>query len=180
MSLRRKILSLAVISAVPLVLLAADQSAEKKPATVSVAEFAKMLAATSGNGRAPDARAAADALAARGVSLKDVSAPLSERTLAQILDAYGVRVKPTDSARAVSPARAEAALLLIGGALSTGRGSSEVGASVAPAPQTIEDCVTLPNHGQCVNCCKDLGLAANSCARTCQVINKPSPSEPLP
>lgn len=179
--MRSHIVALALISAMPLAALAAEKAAAKKPATISVGEFAKMLAVTAANGRAVDTRAETEALVSRGVPLGDLSAPLSERKLAQILDFYGVKVKATDSSLGVSARKAEAALALIGSAVSTGRGAPETGASVAPAPQTLDDCAKLKNPGMCVNCCKDLGLAANSCHRTCYQIHKePSPSEPLP
>jgi hypothetical protein len=52
--------------------------------------------------------------------------------------------------------------------------------AAAPAPESLSDCQALANHGQCVNCCKQLGGSPNTCAKDCFVINKPSASEPLP
>ena len=180
MRMRRQILALALVAVMPLALFAAERAAGTKAATLSVGDFAKMLAAASAGGRVHDTRATTEVLISKGVPLGDLNAPLSERKLAQILDFYGVKVKSTGSMEAVSAGKAEAALVLLGGALGAGRSAASVNASPAPAPQSLSDCEALANHGQCVNCCKDLGFAANSCSRTCFSINKPSESEPLP
>ena len=43
--------------------------------------------------------------------------------------------------------------------------------SAAPAPAPIADvteCLTLPNHGACVNCCKAQGGDSNLCSAFCK------------
>lgn len=47
-------------------------------------------------------------------------------------------------------------------------------------PGGVEVCYTESNHGRCVECCKELGGSPSLCAKGCFVINKPSPSEPIP
>ena len=133
-----------------------------------------MLATAKGGARALDAGKAVDSLVKAGVPLPaDARQPLTEKTLSDVLDFYGVNVKP-GSDRTVSPAKAESALLLM---TSTASATSKAG----PAPSvTLDDCLALANHGQCVVCCKNLGGTANTCAKQCFAINKPSPSEPLP
>jgi hypothetical protein len=176
MRMLRSLLVLGVISAVPLAALAGgtpDSKASAK-APVSVADFAVMLAQSDGSGRPVEAGQAVDALVSAGVPVGDPKAALSEGKLAEILGYYGVRATTDHPAKAVSPERAQAATLLLAGSLTQGA------AKVSPSPDTLDDCLAAANHGQCVNCCKALGTKANSCARFCFQINKPSASEPLP
>jgi len=44
----------------------------------------------------------------------------------------------------------------------------------------VDTCFDEINHGQCMDCCKNLGGTSNTCANACMVINKPSASEPIP
>jgi hypothetical protein len=174
MRIAKQALVLVLMTAVSLAAHAGQARSGKSDQAVTVGEFAVMLATARGGARALDAGKAVDSLVKAGVPLPaDARQPLTEKVLSDVLDFYGINAK-AGAGRTVSPAKAESALLLLG---------SAVGAAskAAPAPSvTLDDCLALSNHGQCVVCCKNLGGAPNSCAKMCFVINKPSPSEPLP
>ena len=173
----RKMLAVAVLAAVPVAALAApaEATANKAKAPVKVADFAAMLAASSGI----HADGSAETLARAGVPLGDLDAPLTEGRLAEILKYYGVEAQTASPAATVNRDRAEASLVLFG---ANGLGNNSLNASVSPAPGSLDDCLAASkNHGVCVNCCKDLGIVAKACSRFCvSFTGKPSPSEPLP
>lgn len=174
MRIARSALVLLLISAIPLAVHAGQAKSSSPDRAVTVGEFAVMLVTARGKAPSLEAGKAVASLVRAGVPLPaNAAQPLTERTLAEVLDFYGVNVKP-GSERTVTTAKAESALLTMGSAVSAS-------ATGSPAPSvTLDDCVALSNHGHCVNCCKDLGGRANSCAKLCFAINKPSPSEPLP
>jgi hypothetical protein len=103
---------------------------------------------------------------------------LTEALAVDILRAVGVDASTRTPDRLVSHDRLGSLLAGAAGGLS---GAAAWGGSpVSAQPATLADCFTRANHGQCVECCKAMGLRANTCAKSCFVINKPSPSEPLP
>src|SRR5258706_5502381 len=154
---------------------AAGQAQEKKGTTpLTLGDFAVMLAKSTGTGRALEGKSATDALVKAGVPLGNPKATLSEEKLAEILGFYGVRVTTSSPDQGVSRAKAENALLLLGG------GTSSAATSPGPGPSTLEDCLVNANHGDCTNCCKNLGGEASTCAKFCQQIMKGSVGEPLP
>jgi hypothetical protein len=104
------------------------------------------------------------------------SLPLTERLAVDILRGIGVAASTSAPERFVSPERLEGLL----SAAASGLGGQAATPAAGVAPASLDDCLMRPNHGQCVICCKALGLRANSCAKLCFAINKPSPSEPLP
>jgi hypothetical protein len=162
-------LVLILMTAVPLAAFA-GQSQSSDPA-ITVGKFAVMLNAATG-GRSLEAGKALEALTKAGVPLRGgLDQPLTERMLADVLAYYDVKASGAAD-RSVSEGKAKSALLLAGGSLASA-------ASVAPADE-LDICLQESNHGQCVNCCKSQGGSANSCAKVCFAINKPSPSEPLP
>jgi hypothetical protein len=173
----RRLLAVILIAAMPLAAHAAEQAKGKKNTSpVTVGDFAVMLAAATARGPVPEAKSAHDAMVKAGVPLGNPKATLSEEKLVQILNYYGVRVTSSTPGQAVTRSKAESALAMLGGALSSG--AVPMG-SVSPTPSTLDDCLSEANHGQCVNCCKGLGGEANTCARFCQQI-KISEGEPLP
>ena len=175
MRISRTLLALVLMAAVPLAATSAGQAQDKKgTASLTVGEFAVMLARTTGTGSALESRSAAEALTKAGVPLGNPKATLSEDKLAEILGHYGVRVTTTSPGQAVSQAKAGNALLLLGGSMASAASSS------GPAPSTLEDCLINANHGECTNCCKALGGEPNTCAKFCQQIMKGSVGEPLP
>lgn len=175
MKISRPLLALVLMAAVPMAAMAAGQTQDKKgTAPLTVGDFAVMLAKTTGAGRALEGKSATDALTKAGVPLGNPKATLSEEKLAEILGFYGVKVTTTSPAQAVSPAKAGSALLLLGGSMTS------AASSPGPGPSTLEDCLVNANHGECTNCCKDLGGEANTCAKFCQQIMKGSVGEPLP
>ena len=175
MRISRPLLALVLAAAVPMAVSSAGQAQEKKgTAPLTVGDFAVMLARTTGTGRAIETKRATDALVRAGVPLGNPKAALSEEKLAEILGFYGVKVTTSSPGQAVSQARAEGALLLLGGSMSSAASSS------GPGPSTLEDCLINANHGECTNCCKALGGEPNTCAKFCQQIMKGSNGEPLP
>jgi hypothetical protein len=135
-----------------------------------------MLAKATGAKGPIDASTAASRLASAGVPIGDYRQPLNERKLTEIMDFYGVNARTASPEKSVSQAKAQSALTLMAAGLQS---MAEVSAA-GPSPQSMSDCEALANHGQCVNCCKQLGGSPNTCAKDCFVINKPSPTEPLP
>ena len=171
----RPLLALILIATIPLAAQAAEKAqGQKSSAPLTVGDFAVMLAATTGKGPALEVKGAAEALVKAGVPLGNPKAVLTEEKLVEILGFYGVRVKSSTPRQSVSRSKADAALLLVAGTLSS-VGTAKSGST----PTTLDDCLAEPNHGQCVGCCKTLGLDANGCARFCQQI-KISEGEPLP
>lgn len=175
----RKLLVPALVAALPLVAFAAGGGPEKPSTRVTVGDFAVMLAGAGATGAAVDAQAATKALARTGVPLGDPAATLDERKLVEILDYYGLRATTRMPDAAVGAGKAAAAATLIAGT------TGFIGTEMASEPGLdnagdIDVCLEEKNHGQCVNCCKDLGVRARACSRFCQQINQGSPSEPLP
>ena len=175
MKITRRLLALLLTAAVPMAALAAGQAQDKKStAPLTVGDLAVMLAKTTGNGRALEAKGATDTLVNAGVPLGNPRAVLSEEKLTEILGFYGVKATTPSPGQSVTRAKAETALLLVGGSFTS------AASSVGPTPSTLEDCLVNANHGQCTNCCKALGGIANTCAKFCMQIMKGSVSEPLP
>ncbi len=178
MRISRPLLALVLTAALPVASSAAEQSkSQKSTATVSVADFAVMLSKVAEKGRV-EAKTATEALAKKGVPLGDPKAPLSESKLAEIMAYYGVKVTTSTPLQTVTPGKAERALQLLAASLASTTAASNGGTDVVPAG--LEDCLALSNHGQCENCCKDLGGSATSCSKSCFAINKGSAGEPLP
>jgi hypothetical protein len=173
MKISKSLLALVLTAAVPMAAMAAGQAQDKKStAPLTVGDFAVMLARTTGTGRSLEAKGATDALVRAGVPLGNPKATLSEEKLAEILGFYGVKVTTSSPGQAVSQAKAGNALLLLGGSMSS--------AASSPGLSTLEDCLVNANHGECTNCCKDLGGEPNTCSKFCQQIMKGSVGEPLP
>ncbi len=112
----------------------------------------------------------------------DHGSPLTEGIAAALLRDLGLQVVAVNSERPVSRARAASIIGRASGLLVPGDDVDFTGASRggSPAPASVDDCLVLRTHGACVNCCKQTGAAARTCAKLCFVINKQSPSEPLP
>jgi|SRR5262245_4812014 len=175
----RRLLAVILIAAMPLAAFAAEQSkGPKSSGPLTVGDFSVMLAATTSRGPAVDAKSAHAALVKAGVPLGNPKAVLSEQKLAEVLGYYGVRVTSSSPSQAVTLAKAELALHALGSALNSA--TAAPAGSSSPAPEADFDvCLSEANHGQCVNCCKGFGGAANTCSRFCQQI-KISEGEPLP
>src|SRR5881409_3757930 len=112
----RSLLALLLTAAFSLTALAAGPvQGKKSSAPLTVGDFAVMLSAATGKGPAVEAKSAADALVKAGVPLGNLKATLSEAKLVEILDFYGVRVTTSSPQQAVSRAKAESVLQLVGG-----------------------------------------------------------------
>ena len=184
MRIQRKLLVLALASAVSLAAFAAGQPPAKdgKAARLSVGDFAVMLASGGKGGKAIEVNVAVASLVKAGVPLGDAGATLSEGKLAEIMAFYGQRTTTSSPDREVSKGKAVAAAQLLAPALSRVTGAT-LNTNSSPLPPGAEQCTdpdVSKNHGSCVNCCKDLGGKPSSCSSLCFAINKPSADEPLP
>jgi len=174
MTIRKSMLALVLTAAVPMAAMAGQAQEKKGTASLTVGDFAVMLAKSTGTGRDLEVKSATNALVKAGVPLGNPKATLSEEKLAEILGFYGVKVTTSLPGQAVSQAKAGSALLLLGGS------ESSAASSPAPGLSTLDDCLVLDNIGSCTNCCKNLGGEASTCAKFCQQIKKGSVGEPLP
>lgn len=104
--------------------------------------------------------------------------PLTEGVAVDLLRSIGIEAGTTTPGRIVSQGRLGALLRGAADSITSTSASPARGSSVTPS--TLDDCFTRSNHGRCVECCKETGIRANACAKACFVINKPSPSEPVP
>jgi hypothetical protein len=144
---------------------------------MTLGEFSRALVETLG---ASGPRSVEKATLIRSVIAGREQVVLTEEAAVTMLRAAGLEATTATPWREVGQARAQAILRSVGGRADSLQDPA-AGASVSLSSQgSIEPCLTLSNHGQCVECCKDQGMPASSCAKTCFVINKPSPSEPLP
>jgi hypothetical protein len=180
----KRLLVLALLAAVPVAAAAAANEPAKETKAPTVADFAVMLAATTAPTLAADK--AAETLARAGVPLGDLDSALTEGRVAQILSHYGLRAETDHPGAVVSRKKAESTALLVSSAgVAGGPGLSPLGTAAVtlqedPGP---EDCPSISkNHGECINCCKNLfNIPAKSCQRYCiSFTGKASPSEPLP
>lgn len=106
-------------------------------------------------------------------------APLTEAGAVAMLNRAGFAASTSNPTRPLTRDRADA-LVRQFRAWAVGAASHGTSATTGVVPDDVETCFDETNHGQCVACCKALGGSASGCAKACFVINKPSPSEPLP
>ena len=143
---------------------------------VQVGEMASRLAAVVDGGTASMTTAARLQLAAG----EKASAGLTERAAVAMLKAAGIDATTSKPNRLVTGDAFDAYIRLATSGQAQLQNAATLGKPGSITPASLDDCFTLKNHGQCVECCKSLNLPASSCAKSCFVINKPSPSEPLP
>ena len=174
-----------VVLALSTGLVAAAYAAPAAPAKngTTVGQFAVRIATAFGT-EEPNASKAADALRSRGVNLSaDLSAPLTEGTVARIMADLGMKVaSPANPSTPVSDAKA--------GYLAGVIGTQAVGASISAETGLPNNCLSSKNRGQCVECCKAATLCGpppapfdcNACAKFCRndVPPPPSDGEPAP
>jgi hypothetical protein len=141
---------------------------------VTVGDLAAGLVQAAEMGGSEAARRAAADLQ-KSLVAGNLHLPLTEGLAANLLRGIGVAASTSTPDRFVSQARLETLLHAAANSL-----ANPAAATRDASPATLDDCLMESNHGHCVVCCKALGLRANSCAKACFVINKPSPSEPLP
>jgi hypothetical protein len=162
----------------------AAPSTPAKSSKVTVGDFAVKVAVALGYS-APDQAAAVGALRARGVTVADPAAPLTEGDAARIMRDLGASVTtPKDPSTQLSDAKAGA----LAGTMSVLAAS---GFSIADG--LPDQCLHSVDRGTCVNCCKaavgplpDSGNgtrdAGKECSKFCQANVTPpiSPGEPTP
>src|SRR5262249_32938361 len=160
----KALLALMLTVTLSITALVAGQTQGQKPSSsaITVGDFAVMLAATVGKGRALEPKSATDALVKAGVPLGNPKAALGAEKLTEIMGFYGVRLSTSSPQQTVSRTKAQSALTLVSGALASGLSPD---AGTTPSPTTLDDCLNEVNHGQCEGCCKVLGGAANTCAK---------------
>jgi hypothetical protein len=197
--------SLMIVVAMASIGLAVATSPAPAPKSISVGDFAVLIAsrlASTGTSRAPlTAESAATALQAAGVKIpKDLGAPMTEADAVEIFRQFNISLAPQDGARLLDPSRASSLVGIFASTLSArsasqaGRTDSSggTGESATNASQglleSIADCQALPKTQDCQQCCRDL-LGGNSndphtnrtCAKACNTkARNVSPSEPTP
>jgi hypothetical protein len=107
-------------------------------------------------------------------------AQLTEGTAAILLKAAGISATTSNPDRVLTRDRADALVRQIKASLAPAPRGAAVVLKNAGVPTDIERCLDEKNTGQCVDCCKEQGGSASTCAKACQVNSKPSSSEPLP
>jgi hypothetical protein len=164
-------------------------------ATMAVAAMALTFAATGKPGTEVTARELSQdlSLVARSAGATEVSrqlmlvnfgtranAPLNEAGAVAILQRAGVAATTSNPDRLLTRFQADVLVQKFRSSLAVA--SIKSGSALKPGglPDTVDTCFDAKNHGLCVDCCKNLGGGASSCAKACMVINKPSASEPLP
>jgi hypothetical protein len=172
-----------VVLALSVGLVAAAYAAPAAPAKTgtTVGQFAVRIATALGT-EEPNASKAADALRSRGVDLSaDLSATLTEGTVARIMADLGMKVSaPADPTTPVSDAKAGYLAGVIGTQAMTNSISLETGLP--------NQCLTSKNRGQCVECCKAATLCGpppaafdcNVCSKFCKNNNPGGPSDEEP
>ncbi len=111
---------------------------------------------------------------------KSVKAPLTEAGAVAILQKAGIAATTSNPDRLLRREQADVLVRQFRSSLATA--APKTGSTIGKSglTDTVDTCFDEKNHGLCVDCCKALGGGASSCAKACMVINKPSPSEPLP
>jgi len=175
-----------VVLALSIGLVAAAYAAPTAPAKTgktTVGEFAVRIATVLGT-EEPNASRAAEALKARGVDLSaDLSATLTEGTVARIMADLGMKVSaPANPNTPISDAKA--------GFLAGVIGTQALGTGISLETGLPNQCLTSRNRGQCVECCKAATLCGpppaafdcNTCSKFCKNNNPggPSDEEPAP
>jgi hypothetical protein len=160
---------------------AAPAAAPAKTGKTTVGDFAVRVAAAFGT-EEPNASKAADALRSRGVDLSaDLSAPLTEGTVARIMSDLGMKVAaPANPNAPVSDAKA-------------GYLAGVIGTQTVPTGISIENglptqCLSSVDRGTCVECCKvatacgkpPAAFDCNVCAKFCHNNVPPTPSDQEP
>jgi len=173
----RKASILTVILAVAALSVASAAPKSDSGPAMTLVDFSRSLLETLQNS---GVQTSATASLVRGVIAGREQTPLTEGVAVTLLGVVGLEASTTTPGRQIDQARAQALLRSVSGQADSLRGYSSAAASATSTQGSIDPCLSLANHGQCVKCCKDQGMPANSCAKACFVINKPSPSEPLP
>lgn len=148
-----------------------DLRSPAAPATVG-AFIMQVATAVDGEPRTLEAaQASLRRLGAHGAF--DPSAQLTEAFVVRLAADLGVAVTPTSNPGApVSNVRSAA----VAGHL----GAIFEGRPVFATDSLPTACLASANRGACVNCCKDAGAAANTCAHFCQNNVPPGPSDVEP
>ena len=149
---------------------------EREPSTVTTRSLAHDLAAAAAAaGVPPDT-----VLLVRADIGPRPDAPVTEGAAVALLKRLGIGASTSDPGRALTRERADALVRQYRAALASRVASRDAAVGRRDLPSGVDSCFQEQNHGSCVECCKNLGGGASSCAKACMVINKPSPDEPLP
>ncbi|HEV8200246.1 MAG TPA: hypothetical protein VGS03_09510 [Candidatus Polarisedimenticolia bacterium] len=172
-----------VVLALSLGLVAAAYAAPAAPAKTgtTVGEFAIRVATAMGT-EEPNASKAAEAIRSRGVDLSvDLSATLTEGTVARIMTDLGMKVSaPANPNTPVSDAKA--------GYLAGVIGANAVTSGISLETGLPTQCLSSVDRGTCVECCKvatgcgkpPAPFDCNVCAKFCHNNVPPGPSDQEP
>ncbi len=173
----RKALVLAMVLAIAAFSGASAGTGKDSAAGLTVGAFSRSLVAAL---EASGVQVKEKAALMRGVIAGREQTPLTEGVAVALLGTIGLDASTSNPGRMVGEARGLTILRTVAGRADTLQPSSFAGTTATSTQGSIELCFSLSNHGKCVECCKGQGIQANSCAKACFVINKPSASEPLP
>jgi hypothetical protein len=173
-----------VVLALSIGLVAAAYAAPTTPAKAgktTVGEFAVRIATVLGT-EEPNASRAAEAIKARGVDLSaDLSATLTEGTVARIMADLGMKVSaPANANTPVTDAKA--------GYLAGVIGTQALGTGISLETGLPSNCLSSVDRGTCVECCKaatgcgkpPAPFDCNVCAKFCHNNVPPGPSDQEP
>ena len=192
---KRAAFTILACAAMAMLLLAA--SSAPASASLTVGEFAEMVAAKlqpTPNSQAPITRdAALQKLSKAGVKLtSEPTDVLSAGEAASIFQQFGITIQAEHPQEALSRDRATVLVNTFGDTFSarTDASSTATGATVRagngaqgspiPSLEALEDCQSMPKNKDCHECCSNLGYAKRVCGKACSNGKKSSGSEPTP
>jgi len=184
------------LAPVALATLLVAASSAPAPTSLTVGEFASMVAAKlqpSSNQAPMSQDAALQKLSKAGIKFgSEPSDVLSAGEAASIFQQFGITIQAEHPQEALTRDRAtvlvntfgdtfttrtDASASASGAAIRTGNGTQ---GSPVPSLEALEDCQSMPKNKDCHECCANLGYAKRVCGKACSNGHKSSGSEPTP
>ncbi len=107
-------------------------------------------------------------------TLQNPDAPLTESSLNQIMNAFGIKSTTRQPGSLVDQGRADAALLFIWQSTSGAGGHGGASAAAGGGPIDLASCGSGQNIWTCMQCCMSQGGWAGSCSNFCTFGVSPS------
>lgn len=114
------------------------------------------------------------ALRARMPGIQGPDARLTEGSLAEIMNAYGIKSTTGQPGLLVDQGRADAALLFVWQSVAARGGNAGASGAAGGGPVDLATCTGGQNIWTCMQCCMALGGPAGSCGRSCTFDVSPS------
>ncbi len=118
-----------------------------------------------------------EAMAALRVLVPAIQGPdarLTEGSLAEIMNAYGIKSTTSQPGLLVDQGRADAALLFVWQSVSARGGNAGASGSAGGGSIDLSTCTSDRTIWTCMRCCLDLGGSPGSCGRSCTFDVSPS------